>query len=82
MDDRSMPGPQLYQFRVQGKLSERTLAELAPTLVVDVQLVTVLSGCLDEAGAHGMVDGIHRFGLDLISMERVGGCWGQSDDTG
>ena len=77
-----MAGAQLYQFRVRGQLSDRALSELAPMRVEDFQVITVLTGYLDEAAAHGMVDRIHRFGLDLISMERVGGCGGQTDDTG
>lgn len=81
MDDQPMSGIQLYQFRVRGELSDRAVSELAPMLVEDVQVVTVLNGYLDDAGAHGLVDRLHRFGLDLISMERVGACGGQTDGT-
>lgn len=69
-----MSGDQLYQFRVRGRLSDRTLFELSPLVAEDVQLITVLNGRLDEASAHGLAERIHRFGLDLISMECVGRC--------
>lgn len=68
-----MPGTQLYQFRVRGQLSDRSLAELNPMLVEEVEVVTVLNGYLDEAAAHAMIDRIRRFGLELVSMQRVGG---------
>lgn len=77
-----MTGVKLYQFRVRGQISDRAVSELSPMVVEDVQVVTVMNGYLDEAGAHGMVERIHRFGLDLISMERVGGCGGQTGDAG
>lgn len=77
-----MSGVQLYQFRIRGRLSERAVSELRPMQVEDLHVVTVLNGYLDEAGAHGMIHRIHRFGLDLISTERIGACGGQAHDSG
>lgn len=77
-----MSGVQLYQFRVRGQLSDRALSELRPVAVDDVHVVTVLNGYLDDAGAHGMVNRIRNFGLDLISMERIGACRGHAHDSG
>ena len=80
--DRGMTERELYRFEVRGRLSDRAALELAPLRVEDVDVMTVLTGYLDEADAHGVIDRIRRFGLELVSLQRVGDTGVMSKSSG
>ena len=66
-----MPG-QRYEFRVQGRLSERARDAFADMQVVEVPAETVISGPVDdEAGLHAALALIQSLGLHVVSVQRV-----------
>lgn len=67
---RRVAGQEFYTFQVRGRLSERMVQEFCPMSAEEAEVVTVLTGYLDEAAAHGMIERLRRFGLDLVSMQR------------
>jgi hypothetical protein len=62
-----------YQIRLQGHLDERWLRcfeGLEVTLHPEGD--TVISGALDKAALHGLLDRVRDLGVGLISVERIG----------
>jgi hypothetical protein len=62
---------QRYEFRVQGRLSERARDAFAGMQVVEVPAETVISGPVDDAGLHAALALIQSLGLHVVSVQRV-----------
>ncbi len=59
-----------YEIRVQGALSDALLGAF-PGLTAEVRGgETVLSGALDQAALHGVLDQIEALGIDLLEVRR------------
>ena len=59
-----------YQIRVEGHLDQRWLEGLEVSLCSEGE--TVISGALDQAALHGILDRVRDLGVVLISVERIG----------
>jgi hypothetical protein len=59
-----------YEIRLAGQLDE-TSAAVAGLNMTCSATVTVISGELDQAALHGMLERVRVLGLDLIEVRRV-----------
>ena len=72
MEDR-VSEPQ-YEFRVLGRLSEKTREAFANMEVTEVPAETIISTTLaDDGEMHTVLALIQSLGLNVISVERVSG---------
>lgn len=63
-----------YEFRVAGRLSERTRGAFPDMTVLDVPPETIISGeVVDESHMHGVLALIQDLGLRVVSVNQVGG---------
>lgn len=63
--------PPTYQICIQGHLDERWLSRFEGlTLNYHPTGETTISGTLDQAALHGVLNRIRDLGLELISVER------------
>ncbi len=62
-----------YEIRLAGQLDESSAAALASLDMTCSATVTVISGELDQAALHGMLERIRVLGLDLVELRRVQG---------
>ena len=63
---------QQYEFRVMGRLSERTRQAFADMDVTEIPAETVISTTLaDDREIHAVLELIQSLGLNVISVERV-----------
>ena len=61
-----------YEFRVAGRLSERTQGAFLDMAVHDAPPETVISGeVLDDAHLHGVLAQIQNLGLHVVSVLQV-----------
>jgi hypothetical protein len=61
-----------YEFRVAGRLSERTQGAFVDMAVHDAPPETVISGeVLDDAHLHGVLAQIQNLGLHVVSVLQV-----------
>ena len=65
---------QQYEFRVLGRLSEKTRQAFAEMEVTEIPAETVISTTLaDDREIHAVLELIQSLGLNVISVERVAG---------
>lgn len=65
---------QQYEFRVLGRLSEKTRQAFAEMEVTEIPAETVISTTLaDDHEIHAVLELIQSLGLNVISVERVAG---------
>ena len=70
MEDRV--SEQQYEFRVLGRLSEKTRQAFVDMEVTEIPAETVISTTLaDDGGIHEVLELIQSLGLNVISVERV-----------
>lgn len=64
--------PCFYLIHLQGQLDERWLRQFED-LTVEQQPTheTVISGVMDQAALHGILNRIRDLGLELISLQRT-----------
>lgn len=62
-----------YEIRLAGQLDDRSAAAFAGLHMTCSATVTVISGDLDQAALHGMLERIRMLELDLIELRRVHG---------
>jgi len=62
-----------YEIRVAGQIDEAAAAAFAGLEVISHGPVTVVTGDLDQAGLHGLLERIRALGLDLMEARRVRG---------
>ena len=62
-----------YEIRLAGQLDEASAAAFAGLDLTCSAAVTVVSGELDQAALHGMLERVRVLGLDLIEVRRVPG---------
>jgi hypothetical protein len=61
-----------YQIRILGQLDERWLRWFEGLLVTyQPQGETLISGTLDQAALHGVLNRIRDLGLELISVQQI-----------
>jgi hypothetical protein len=65
MDD----GP-TYEFRVDGPLPDRLLAELGTLAVEEPAQTLLLTLPIDQGGLLGLIDRVSAFGLELVEVRR------------
>jgi hypothetical protein len=64
--------PARYEFRVSGRLSERTQGAFVDMAVHDAPPETVISGeVVDDAHLHGVLAQIQNLGLHVVSVLQV-----------
>ena len=72
MEDRV--SEQQYEFRVLGRLSEKTREAFTNMEVTEVPAETIISTSLaDDGDIHAVLALIQSLGLNVISVERVSG---------
>jgi hypothetical protein len=59
-----------YEIRVAGELDEATAAAFAGLDVAVRGAVTVITGELDQAGLHGLLERIRSLDLELVEARR------------
>ena len=62
-----------YEIRLAGQLDERSAAAFAGLEMTSSATVTVISGDLDQAALHGLLERVRVLVLDLIEVRRVVG---------
>ncbi len=60
-----------YEIRIAGQLDEAPITAFANLTVTSRGEVTVITGQLDQAALHGLLDLISSLGLDLLEARRV-----------
>jgi hypothetical protein len=65
-----MAVPPRYEICIAGQLDEATAAEFAGLDVTSRGSVTVITGELDQAALHGLLERIRSLGLELVSARR------------
>jgi hypothetical protein len=61
-----------YEFRVAGRLSERTRAAFPDMTVLDAPAETIIFGeVIDESHMHGVLVLIQNLGLRVVSVNQV-----------
>ena len=65
--------PPRYEIRVAGQLDETTAAAFAGLDVAVRGTVTVITGQLDQAALHGLLERIRSLGLELVEARRARG---------
>ena len=65
--------PPRYKIRVAGQLDETTAAAFAGLDVAACGAGTVITGELDQAALHGLLERIRSLGLELVDARRVRG---------
>lgn len=60
-----------YEIRLAGRLDDSSAAAFAGLHMTCSSTVTVISGELDQAALHGMLERIRMLDLDLIELRRV-----------
>ena len=64
--------PKRYEFRVAGRVSERTRSAFPDMTVVDVPAETIILGeVVDESHLHGVLALIQDLGLQVVSVNQV-----------
>jgi hypothetical protein len=64
-------GPAAYEIRVVGSLGPAAQEAFAD-LALDVEpTATVLSGEMDQAGLHALLDRVRAFGLELVDVKQA-----------
>jgi hypothetical protein len=64
-----------YEFRVAGRLSERTRGAFPEMIVVDAPPETIIFGeVIDESHMHGVLALIQDLGLHVVSVNQVRDC--------
>ena len=66
-----MRPPRRYEIRVSGVVGPAARLALGQLEMSVEPPVTVLSGTLDQAGLHEVVDRIEELGLELIDVRRL-----------
>jgi hypothetical protein len=66
-----MRTPSVYEIRIAGRLDEATMIAFADLEVAFRGQVTVITGELDQAALHGLLERIRSLGLDLVEARRV-----------
>ena len=61
-----------YEITVIGALGPATREAFADMVVEVEPTVTVLSGHLDQAGLHNVLDRVRALGLELIEIKQAG----------
>jgi hypothetical protein len=59
-----------YEFRVDGPLPDRLLAELGTLAVEDPAQTLLLTPPIDQGGLLGLIDRASAFGLELVEVRR------------
>ena len=62
-----------YEIRIAGQLDEATAAQFAGLDVTSRGPVTVITGELDQAALHGLLERIRSLGLELVEACRARG---------
>ena len=62
-----------YEIRVAGQLDETTAAAFGGLDVAARGTVTVITGELDQAALHGLLERIRSLGLELVEARRTRG---------
>jgi hypothetical protein len=65
--------PPRYEIRVTGHLDETTAAAFAGLDVAACRTGTVITGELDQAALHGLLERIRSLDLELVEARRVRG---------
>ena len=65
--------PPRYEIRVACQLDETTAAAFAGLDVATCGAVTVITGELDQAALHGLLERIRSLGLELVEARRTRG---------
>ena len=65
--------PPRYEIRVAGRLDETTAAAFDGLDVTARGTVTVITGELDQAALHGLLERIRSLGLELVEARRARG---------
>jgi hypothetical protein len=63
--------PPRYEIRITGQLNETEVAMFAHLNVTYRGDDTLVTGELDQAGLHGVLERIRALGLDLVAARRV-----------
>lgn len=63
--------PTRYEIRVAGQLEENSAAVFADQNLSCRAAVTVISGELDQAALHGVLERARSLDLDLVELRRV-----------
>jgi hypothetical protein len=63
--------PRTYRVTVLGRLSDRFASAFDGVSIEPGEGETVLTGKLDQAQLHGILDRLRDFGLELRSVEEV-----------
>jgi len=64
-------GPRRYRITVSGRLGEVTREEFGDLCVESDGANTGLTGELDQAALHGVLNRILAFGLELVALSRL-----------
>ena len=60
-----------YEIRIAGRVDETALTSFAGLTVRLRGEITVVTGHLDQAALHGMLEMIRSLGLDLLEARRI-----------
>lgn len=64
--------PTIYQIRIDGQLDERWLRWFEGLVVVQCSDgETIISGEMDQAALHGVLNRIRDLGVEIISVQRL-----------
>jgi len=66
-----MRAPPTYEIRIAGRLDEATLPAFAGLEVTYRDGETLITGQLDQAALHGLLEMIRSLGLHLLEARRV-----------
>jgi hypothetical protein len=66
-------GPVTYEIRVVGTLGPAAKEAFADLAVETEAASTVLTGDLDQAALHGLIDRVQALGLELVDIRRTQG---------
>ncbi|MCW2521995.1 MAG: hypothetical protein JWO63_330 [Frankiales bacterium] len=70
-----------YEIRVAGKLGPAAQEAFAGLGLDTEPMTTVLSGEMDQAALHSLLDRVRAFGLELVDIRRVAGA-DRTDEAG
>lgn len=60
-----------YEVRVVGPLGPAAAEAFDGLVVDDEPMATVLSGEMDQAALHGLIDRVRALGLELVDIRRI-----------
>jgi hypothetical protein len=63
--------PARYEIRVAGQVDEMAVRAFAGLDISTREAVTIITGELDQAALHGVLERIRLLGLDLLEARRV-----------